>query len=142
MTAKEYLKQYQEAARRAERLRSEYENELILIDAVRSVSDNDGMPHGNGISKPTEDKAIRLADKALAYQTAALEAIRIRQQVFDLIETIPGEHGAVLYERYVNLKTWDEVAQSVGYSVRQTFRIHGEALDMVKDVIEWQTLSM
>lgn len=142
MAAKEFLKQYEYADRRAKRLKAEYEREMQLIDAIRSASDNDGMPHGNGISKPTEDKAIRLADKALAYQTAALEAIRIRQQVFDLIETIPGEHGAVLYERYVNLKTWDEVSQSVGYSVRQTFRIHGEALDMVKDVIEWQTSSM
>ena len=60
MTAKEYLKQYEYAHKKAERFREEYEAEMLKVDAVRSLSDNDGMPHGSGISKPTEDKAIRL----------------------------------------------------------------------------------
>ena len=59
MTAKEYLRQYEYAVKRIQRLEEEYAAERLLIDAVRSVSDNDGMPHGSGISKPTEDKAIR-----------------------------------------------------------------------------------
>ena len=59
MTAKDYLEQYREADRIARRLADEYEKELIQIDAVKSVSDIDGMPHGNGIIKTVEDKAIR-----------------------------------------------------------------------------------
>ena len=83
MTAKEYLKQYEYAQKKADRYREEYEAELLKVDAVRSLSDNDGMPHGSGISKPTEDKAIRLADKALRWKQAELDAIEIRQEVFD-----------------------------------------------------------
>lgn len=143
MTAKEYLQQYAEAVRVAERLKFEYAKELDLIDAVRSVSDNDGMPHGSGISKQTEEKAIRLADKALDYQSAQLDAIRVRQKVFDVINEVPGEKGAVLYERYINLvedketgrlrlKTWDEVANAVKYSKRHARNLHDEALEVVK----------
>ena len=128
MTAKEFLQQYRDAVLIADRLRNEYEKELILIDASRSVSDNDGMPHGSGINKPTEEKAVKLADKALDYQNAHLEAIRIRQKVFDVIRKVPGEKGDVLYERYINLKSWSEVAAAVGYSERHVYNLHREGL--------------
>ena len=61
MTAKEYLKQYEYATKRAEKFHEEYKREMLLVDAIRSTTDNDGMPHGSGISKPTEEKALRLA---------------------------------------------------------------------------------
>ena len=77
MTAKEYLRQYEYAAKRVKRLEEEYNTEREQIDAVRSVSDNDGMPHGNGISKPTEEKAIRLADKLQELADARLDAVEI-----------------------------------------------------------------
>ena len=128
MTAKEYLQQYGEAVRIAERLKSEYDQELLKIDAVRSPLGGDGTPHSKGISRATEDKAIRLADKALELKDAELEAIQIRQDVFNLIRKIPGEKGDVLYERYINLKSWSEVAAAVGYSERHVYNLHREGL--------------
>ena len=128
MTAKEYLQQYGEAVRVAERLKTEYDQELLKIDAVRSTLGGDGTPHGTGISRATEDKAIRLADKALELKDAELEAVRIRQEVFNLIRTVPGEKGDVLYERYINLKSWGEVASAVGYTERHVFNLHREGL--------------
>ena len=132
MTAKEYLQQYGEAVRIAERLKTEYDQELLKIDAVRSTLGGDGTPHGTGISRATEDKAIRLADKALELKDAELEAVRIRQEVFDLIRTVPGEKGDVLYERYINLKSWGDVAKAVGYSKSRTHDLHNEALNLIK----------
>ena len=132
MTAKEFLQQYGEAVRIAERIKTEYDQERDLIDSVRSALGGDGVPHGGGISKATENKAIRLADKALELKDAELEAIRIRQKVFDVIRTVPGEKGDVLYERYINLKSWDEVADSVGYSKRHARNLHDEAIDIVQ----------
>ena len=132
MTAKEFLQQYGEAVRIAERIKTEYDQEQDLIDSVRSALGGDGVPHGGGISKATENKAIKLADKALELKDAELEAIRIRQKVFDVIRTVPGEKGNVLYERYINLKSWDEVADSVGYSKRHARNLHDEAIDIVQ----------
>lgn len=132
MTAKEFLQQYGEAVRIAERIKTEYDQEQDLIDSVRSALGGDGVPHGGGISKATENKAIKLADKALELKDAELEAIRIRQKVFDVIRTVPGEKGDVLYERYINLKSWDEVADSVGYSKRHARNLHDEAIDIVQ----------
>lgn len=132
MTAKEYLKQYEYAVDRVRRYEEEYENELALIDAVRSVSDNDGMPHGSGISKPTEQKAMRLADKSLRLTEARLEAIRIRQDVFNLIDSIDGIEGDVLYQRYIKLHKWEEVCVLLHYSWQGIHLVHRRALAIVE----------
>lgn len=136
MTAKEYLKQYERAARRVQRYRQEYEDESRLIDAVRSLSDNDGMPHGSGISKPTEDKAIRLADKRLRLIQAELEALRVKQDVFDFICGIEGIEGEVLYHRYIRLLKWEQICLIINYSWPNTMRIHRRALDIVQQQID------
>lgn len=132
MTAKEFLRQYEYADRRAKRLKAEYEEELLLIDAIRSASDNDGMPHGNNISKPTEDKALRLADKAASWKEAELDAIHARQEVFELINSIDGIEGEVLYERYVKLHKWEEICILLRYSWQGIHKVHKRALGIVE----------
>lgn len=136
MTAKEYLKQYERAVKRAQRYREEYENETRLIDAVRSLSDNDGMPHGSGISKPTENKAIRLADKRLRLIEAEMEAIRVKQNLFDFIDGIEGIEGDILYHRYIRLLKWEEICLIVHYSWPNTMRIHRRALGIVQNLLD------
>ena len=133
MTVKEYLQQYENAARVARRLKREYENELEQIDNIRSGLGGDGTPRGSGTSRSVEKKAIRLADKALEWKTAELEAIQLRQEIFDVINTVPDEMGDVLYERYINLKSWSEVAKAVGYSKSRTHTLHRKALAFLKD---------
>lgn len=133
MTAKEFLRQYEYADKRARRLGAEYQREIQMIDAIRSASDNDGMPHSTGTSRPTEDKALKLADKALRWREAELEAIRVRQQVFELIYDIDGIEGEVLTERYINLRKWEEICVLVHYSWQGVHLVHKRALAIVEN---------
>lgn len=132
MTAKEHLKQYEYADRRVRRLEQEYEQEMLMVDAIRSASDNDGMPHGNSISKPTEDRAIRLADRKLRLVQARLDALEVRQDIFDLINDIEGVEGDVLYQRYINLHKWEEICVMLHYSWQGIHLIHRRALAIVE----------
>ncbi len=132
MTAKEYLRQYEKAAHKARRYREEYENESLLIDAIRSLSNNDGMPHGSGVSRPTEDKALRLVDKRLRLIDAEVEAVKIRQELFDFIDRIDGVEGDVLFERYINLRKWEEVCVVMNYSWNGIHKVHRRALAIVE----------
>lgn len=135
MTAKEYLKQYEYAMKKAARYRAVYEDELHKIDAVRSLSDNDGMPHGSGISKPTENKAIRLADKALRWQQAELDAIEVKNEVFSVICEVNDIEGDVLYERYINLRKWEEICVHLHYSWNGIHKAHKRALAIVEGIL-------
>lgn len=135
MTAKEYLKQYEYAVDRVRRYEEEYQNELTLIDSIRSASDNDGLPHGSGISKPTENKAVRLADKSLRLVEARLRAVEVRQEIFDLVDSIDGIEGDVLYQRYINLRKWEEICVLLHYSWNGVHHIHRRALALVEMVL-------
>ena len=131
MTAKEYLRRYEYADLRAKRYEEEY---ILEHELIGSISINyDGMPHGSGISKPTEDKAIRLADKSLRLTEARLEAIRIRQEVFDLIDSIDGIEGDVLYERYIKLHKWEAICVLLSYSWQGIHLVHRRALAIVEN---------
>ena len=135
MTAIHFLQQYGEAVRRIRLIEIELEEEQLLIDAVRSLSDNDGMPRGSGISKPTENKAVRLADKRERLIKAKNAALEIRQEVFDVIMEVGGFESDVLYERYINLRTWDRVCEAVIYSWPTVRSAWHRGLDRVNEII-------
>lgn len=132
MTAKEFLRQYEHASRIVQRCKTEYETEVEKIDAIGSTLSNDGMPHGSGISRKTEDKAIRLAEKATKWKAAELDAIAKRQEVFEVIYDIQGIEGEILIERYINLRKWEDICVLLHYSWRGTHKIHARALQIVE----------
>lgn len=130
MTAKEYLKRYEYADLRAKRYEEEYRLEHELIG---SISINyDGMPHGTGITRKTENEALRLAEKAERCVQARLDAIRIRQEVFDFISDIDDYEGEILFQRYVNLLKWEEVCVAVHLSWYAVHDHHRKALAIVQ----------
>lgn len=139
MTVKEYLQQYKIATSIAERLKAEYEAEEELLGLIGSGT-GDGTPRGSAIGHPTERQAVELADKWERWKSAAIEALAIRQEIFDLIHTVPGEMGDVLIERYINLKSWTEVASSIPCSRSTAFNLHTEALKFLEAGQVWTTL--
>lgn len=136
MTAKEYLRQYEQAVRQAKRMQNEYERELDLIDSVRSTLGGDGMPHGSGISKRVEDQAIRLADKAAQWKIAQLDALHLAQEVFETISKVPDIDGDILYERYINLHKWEDICVLLHISWYSVHDHHRRALRMVDELIK------
>lgn len=140
MDVKRYLEQYRDADMKAKRLRREYEQEKSQIDEISSPLGSDGMPHGTNISDPSGNKAIHLADKRLKYIDAVIDAIEIRQRIFDKIINLEAEECDVLYFKYIEYisaktgkpKTWEEVADEVHYSRRTVFAIRDKAFKKLK----------
>ena len=120
----------------ARRLKSEYDKETELLITIRSPQGTDGQPHGGGVTSPVEAKAVRLAEKLSEYQDAELEALRIKRRVFRTVNQVTGPSGAVLYERYINLKSWRQVAETLHYSKRHCHNLHNEGLDIVDELIK------
>lgn len=133
MTAKEFLNQYRDAERRARMFRAEYEKELELIDTVRSTADIDGLPRGNGINKRVEDRAVRLADKAAEWKMAELDALHIKQEIFEIVSSVQGLPGQVLYLRYIDCLTWKEVCAAIPLTWPNVRRYHLRGLEEVEN---------
>lgn len=133
MRVKDYLRQYELATRRIKRLEARYRELNDIAGCIKSPMDTDGQPRGTISGKPTEEKAVKMADVLLDLEKAKNEALDIQFEVFSVIYQVPDAPGDVLAERYINLKTWEEVARSVGYSVRWTHELHHRGLDYIKN---------
>lgn len=132
MKAIEYLEQYEYALYAAERAKRNYELEVERIDAIGSTLSGDGQPHGNGVSKKTEDKAIRLADKATIWLDAEEEVQKKLEEITDFINGIPGIEGVVLYQRYIERMTWREIAENLTYTESGIFKVRERALQIAE----------
>lgn len=132
MTAKQFLKQYEYAVDLVARYEAEYKLAEEEIDAIRSTLAGDGQPHGSGVSKKTENKAIKLSEARERWKRARDDAFEIRQRVLNVIIDIPDIEGKILYERYINLLTWEQIAEKLYYSYSGLFYAHGRALNIVE----------
>lgn len=138
-TAKQYLKQYENAVKLAQRVRREYEEELDLIDNIRSSLGGDGLPRSGEISKKVERQALKLSEKADELREAEAAAIETRQMVFNTVMQVPDDKGSVLYERYILLKEWKDVADAVGYSEGHIYELHRQGLEYVNKLLGYET---
>ena len=139
MKAKDFLKQYEYALYAAQRARRTYELEMERIDAIGSTLGTDGQPHGSGISRKTEDKAIRLADKAQQWLDAAEEAQTKLEEIANFINGIPGIEGVALYQRYVELLGWREIAENLSYTESGIFKVRERALAIAERMLNNET---
>lgn len=136
MTAKEYLQQYKEATKIIERVRAEYEEQMEQIETIRSDLGGDGMPRSGEVSKKVEADAVRLAEKAEELVQLEVWAVEVRQDIVRTINKISGAPADILRERYINLLLWEDVADTVGYSLRRTFELHREGLEEVETIMK------
>lgn len=93
-------------------------DELILeLDAQKSSPGKLPEPYAvraDEVRRLYARKQTEIADKLLEIESA--------------IEVLPPTERQIIRLRYIQGKTWDSVADSVGYCRQQVFRIHKKAL--------------
>ena len=136
MTVREYLRQYEKAKRRVRRLEAHYHELEEIAGAVKSPMDQDGQPKSFTITKPTEEKAVRLAEALTELEAAREEAEAVLVGMYHVLDKIGGVYGDILIDRYISLMRWEDIADTVHYSLRQTHRLHQKALNMLREMIE------
>lgn len=127
MTAKEYLMQYRDAMRRAQAITEHIADLRAMCEQLRT---EDGH-------KIELDKAV--AELVDAQNRAKLEVDRLTALEQEIVQTISHTdepYRTLLYERYINGKTFEQIAVYMAYSWRQIVRLHGQALRIAQDVIE------
>lgn len=126
---KQELRQYR--ALLAEIALLEDEQRRIAEGALSAVALT-GMPKGSGTVDDTGRLAAKLAD--LAYLIAAKldEAIAVRLRIERAIEGLDGQERVLMRLRYIEGKTWEEIAVAMHYSYKWTHVLHGRTLEKLK----------
>lgn len=127
---KEYLKSYRRAIKREQDILDEIQR--LRLDKMFPSVVNDGMPHGSNHSDLSDYAAI-LDEQIDLLKEERLERVRCYQKIERQISRMENEdEQEVLRLRYILGMKWEEVAVKMGYSWKQTHRIHSSALQNFK----------
>ena len=120
--------------RKARELDTLVHTKLSEIDRLRELAECLSSPRmGDKVSSNKGNTSMQTVDKIVDLQAEVNKEIAV---LVDLIAEIhtkieqlenPTER-AVLTERYINVKSWEEIAEIIGYSDRNTRYLHGKAL--------------
>lgn len=128
MTAKQYLLQI-------ERLDRNIQNTLSEIYQLRTLATNITVAtDGERVQTSGERDRIgrivaSVVDKEKELQRAVDEYLAKKQKIIQQMNGLSRtNYYQVLYSKYVEYKTFNRIADEMGYSRRQVTRIHGDAL--------------
>lgn len=127
MTAKDYLMQYRDAMRRAQAITEHIADLRAMCEQLRT-EDGHKVELGKAVAE--------LVDAQERAKTEVDRLTALEQEIVQTIERIVEPYQTLLYERYINGKTFEQIAVYMAYSWRQIIRLHGQALRIAQDVIE------
>lgn len=136
MKAKDYLLQCRQIEEQIQQIDAEIQSlrdEQILLRSPWP----DGQPHGTGKSDPVGNQAAKIADQIAELEVKALkkrgELWLKRAEIIETIGLVQDEAlNRLLWLRYVQGVSFEEVAVDMHYSYRHVTRLHGEALQRVE----------
>lgn len=135
---KEYLMQYRDVVRQA----SAAQDHLTELKAMaeRITPNYGGCGSGNAQIGDRLGEAVAKIVDAEAKLDAEIELlIATEREIERAIKSVEEPYRTLLYERYINGKTWEQLAVDMHYSYRGITKMHGRALIVIKECIEVPT---
>lgn len=129
MRAKEYLRQIYLLDRRINNRIAEIEELKIHASSTSSVRYDKDRVQQSGTGDKVSNAVIRYVDKEKEIDAMIDELVDLKHKITGEIEKLSDpRHVELLFLRYVQCKTFEEIAVHMGYSWRQVLRLHGSAL--------------
>lgn len=123
---KEYLKRYHGAVLAEKAIQQEIDE--LRMDKMFPMLIQDGMPHGSSCGDLSA-YAAQLDELLIELKEQMEKRIKIRREITEKIEAMQDEtEKTVLRLRYIHWMRWEQIADRMGYSIRNITKIHGKAL--------------
>lgn len=137
MTAKEYLLQYRDAVRRATAAQDHLDELRAMAERITpNYGSSGGGGHQTGDRLGAAVARLVDAESRVSDELELLEATK-RDVISTIGKITDGTLHTLLYERYINGKTWEQIAVVMNYSYQHIVHyLHPKALNAVKHLIE------
>lgn len=133
MDAKDYLDQYIEFKRKQRRLSEEYAREKESIEQLFSLCK---VCFSAKQRRERERQLQSCSEYCDGLLVRAEEAEAEAEKIRSLVESISGLEEKVLYLRYVDGCTWEQVCERSFYSWNTVWRYHDRGLQLVQEMID------
>ena len=126
MTTKQYLNQVRNLDKRVNAKLDELSSLRALTEKVTaSYSEKVQV----SISDAFTSNVAKIVDLEREINVEIDRLIRLRERIAKEIDNMPSNiYSALLSSRYLEGKTWEDIAEMLHYDERQIFRIHENAL--------------
>lgn len=135
MGAKEYLSQ---AKYLDLRINSKIQQVTALNAlATKATSTLTGMPRNpNSASSAMADAIGKIIDLQAEINRDIDKLVDLKREIGETIKAVPdAELQTILEKRYLCFQSWEQIATSMNYEIRWLYRLHGKALEAVKDIL-------
>lgn len=130
MTTKEYLSQIYEYNILINSMLSEVFQLKTLVNGVRTSQNDDIVVQRTRNMDPLGDCAAKIVDLEVNINKTIDEMVDKRKEIkAQILSMNDFKEKNVLYMKYVCNKSLIEISKTIGYSYKQTNRIHGYALE-------------
>lgn len=137
MTAKEYLSQLRRYDRMIESKKAEIERIRLSLE-YKSVSYDGQRVQGGGASR--EDMICKMLDFERDMEDQVRELIELKKEIMAQIDKLDqAEYIQLLYLRYLEFKTWEEISVKMNFSYRYVLKLHGRALQELEKKLKVDT---
>lgn len=114
---------------------------LIEIATDISAKAPDGMPFSNTgmVNQKMQNAVVDLVVLEQELKNAIASYIQCKGEIISILEKLPAKEYGVLHRYYIRYMTYEEIAEEMGISTVQVWRIKKKAEKTLSDVIECNT---
>ena len=136
-TPKEYLRQLRTAEIKIEQKEEELERLKSSLESISTGTDSERV-QTTPRDKVSED-VPQMVDLKREIESDIKALLILKNKIINEIQSMDNPvYINILYKRYVQYKSLEEIAVEMSYSYRQILRLHGLALQEFK---RWHTMS-
>ena len=135
MKAKEYLSQALWLNQRIDNKLEQLERLKAMAMRVTANLTQEKVSGGYNKRSPMENTIVRIMDLEREVNDEIDKLINLKQEILETISLVDDPMAQLLLEmRYINRRTWGEIAEELGYSDRGIHKIHGRALKEIDEI--------
>ena len=113
------------------------EQERALTKATSTVAQSGSEKVQTSNVNTSENKFISYAVYSELIDKRIDRLYEIKKEILENVNKLDDATlRTILILRYLNFQTWEMIACRIHYSYKQVCRLHGKALNLIKDVIE------
>lgn len=130
MTAKEYLEQVGNKEIYVRNLQKKIERLRKVLDSAGAVQYDTTKVRATHTTDKINDLYEKMDEQQQLVDNLMIDLDEFKKKVSDEINQLDDErYKNILHQKYIEMKTWKEIAIDMSYNVRYLFRIHGAALN-------------
>ena len=131
MTRKEYLNQAYWLDRRIDSKLEQLSALKEMATKTTSIMNDDVVSHSRNLHS-LQDVISKIIDMQAEINNDIDHLVNLKQEIMQVIKEVQNpEHQILLEQRYLCFKSWESVAEELGYNIRHVYRLHDEAVEQI-----------